>query len=78
MTRGPTLRALREMLKRRKEPKVGLQGANRRKCRVKGAAEEKMTGLRGQVAGKERSAKTEEERRNENRNERVEGCVLKD
>lgn len=42
------------MLKRRKESEVQLQGANKRKCRVKGAAEEKMRGLRGQDADKER------------------------
>lgn len=64
------------MLKKRKEPEVRLQGTNRRKCRVKGAAEEKMRGLREKVVDKERSAKKEEEKRNENKNERVYECVL--
>ncbi len=37
-----------------------------------------MRGLRGQAVDKERSAKKEEEKRNENKNERVDECELKE
>ncbi len=37
-----------------------------------------MRGLRGQVVDKERSAKKEEEKRETEKNERVDECVLKE